>query len=1292
MIRRITIIFIFLFPAIANALGLGTFELQSNLNQPLEARIDLTSITADELDSLKVNLGSAEDFDKAGLDRPFSLTKLKFEIKETASGADYIRIFSTDPIREPFLNFLVEINWNRGRLLREYTALLDPPTYAPNVSNRPVVEPSLAAPGPVVESAAAPTAPAAPVTRAPAPRPSTSAPVVAAPGSGIDYPVNAIDQADHNVVYNPNYRPSPRTQSAAAPAPAPVTTPQYTGADRTTVRGDTLWQLASQMRPDASVSIQQTMMAMFQANPEAFLDNNINKLKTGQLISNPSLEDARALSKQEAIARVAEHNNLWGQVKQTLAANATERPDSPGDTRSESPQMDSLTEPVADADPELRLLGSSDSEAGVGQGATEQGADSAITGEDPALMQESLMAMESENKELKDKLMEAESLIEDLNRLIVLKEDELAVLKNQLGEPADAELPAETMLEDDELPAEEMAEEMMEETGMAGVLEEATDDAEALMEMEEEAMLEQMDESAETLEEMAEAGDEMLPDTELPDEPTNFIQEEEIPDVDAESEYGPLYDEDAGMAEEFPGEESLPMEDSEFDEPEFDQPVAEALPEESSEGMTTPTASTESDSGLGAVSGILATLQDSFGSFIEFAQQNVKLLGSVLGGLLVLLLGYFGLNKFRGDKAEVLELDEDDDILDFNDDTAEATQEPSADDETEVDLSDSTMVLDQPIDLAATDEIEEPSEDMQSTAALDLTNSATAGFAEPEAPGDADDDPLAEVNVFLAYEHFDQAEDFVKKAIDENPDNLDFHTKLLEVYYAAGDKNSYEEAAKVLNDKVGGSGGHWDMALAMWAEMSPNRGLFEQRADGLDDTQALAPGSAEDALNSGMLDLTATEESGFSGGSLDLTETASDVLDITGQNPMPAKAAEPEDLLDTFSEASGLETLQDENILDVSGALTGDDVLDISGGHKIGEATDNILDLTGGEGGEDILDITAGSQEDLLDVTASTDLDSLPTMTKAEDIKEESTLDFDVQGLDLDIPDTTPVTDSSDRMSDTIERAMELAESNTVETEAATLSPGEDSAVIDFDLPVPGADEAPAELDLDISGVHSVEAADDDADFANAITVELDDQTSGELSEQAKSTLENAKTVEMPRADVSKITAESEEEASLDVDLSDEITVDMDSVGSGTDDLKTDLETSSVDLDLTNEFTLDEENTDSMSQDFDLELQDDDDDDELIPNTELDIDMDGTVEMPKIDYVDDEDDKTVFIPRSESSEEQSLEDEISTKLDLAKAYVELGDNDSAKTILDEIVAEGTDEQKQVAKELLTQVS
>ena len=98
--------------------------MNSALNEPFDARVQLLSPTADELDSLNVGLADSEAFARAKIDRPFILSNLKFALRRSPDdGPDYIRVFSQEPIREPFLNFLVEVSWSNGRLFREYTVL-----------------------------------------------------------------------------------------------------------------------------------------------------------------------------------------------------------------------------------------------------------------------------------------------------------------------------------------------------------------------------------------------------------------------------------------------------------------------------------------------------------------------------------------------------------------------------------------------------------------------------------------------------------------------------------------------------------------------------------------------------------------------------------------------------------------------------------------------------------------------------------------------------------------------------------------------------------------------------------------------------------------------------------------------------------------------------------------------------------------------------------------------------------------------------------------------------------------
>src|SRR5580700_8925431 len=141
----------FLWPSIAWALGLGEIHLNSALNEPMNAEIDLIAATPDELTALRATLAGRDAFTRYGIDRPPFLSTLTFKVGKSKDGRDVLLVRSTDSIPEPFVTFLVEVNWARGRLMREYTVLLDPPVYTPGERA------SSAAP-----VAAATTAPAAP--------------------------------------------------------------------------------------------------------------------------------------------------------------------------------------------------------------------------------------------------------------------------------------------------------------------------------------------------------------------------------------------------------------------------------------------------------------------------------------------------------------------------------------------------------------------------------------------------------------------------------------------------------------------------------------------------------------------------------------------------------------------------------------------------------------------------------------------------------------------------------------------------------------------------------------------------------------------------------------------------------------------------------------------------------------------------------------------------------------------------------------------------------------------------
>ena len=220
-----------LYAGVAGALGLGEIQLESALNQPLNAIIELQGAEGLGPDDVIVRLAQTSDFDIAGIDKLYFLNDLRFT-PVVQNRRLTVQVRSTQPVREPYLNFLVELRRPSGRMLREYTVLLDPPLYSAGQS--------------------------APVERAPVAA-APSAPAAASPS------------------------PVPRRQVVL-----PNLTPQPDADQYTTVAGDSLWAIAERSRPAASVSVQATMTAIHALNQQAFVGGDINRLKVGQALVLPT--------------------------------------------------------------------------------------------------------------------------------------------------------------------------------------------------------------------------------------------------------------------------------------------------------------------------------------------------------------------------------------------------------------------------------------------------------------------------------------------------------------------------------------------------------------------------------------------------------------------------------------------------------------------------------------------------------------------------------------------------------------------------------------------------------------------------------------------------------------------------------------------------------------------------------------------------------------------------------------------------------------------------------------------
>jgi pilus assembly protein FimV len=373
------------------------------LNQPLRAEIELLAATPEELNNLTVQLASQETFARYDLDRPMYLTGLQFEIVRSGNAdGNVVRVTSTDPITEPFLTFLVEATWSRGRLLREYTLLLDPPTFAPPPSTpttEAVTAPTRAAPadsGDIQRPAPAPQ----PQTAPPPARPSVQPPVQA-PAEAQPQPQPAAPQ------------PAQAEPRPAEPAPMPAADtlgqPDFDsspGGDLLVVRGDTLWGITQRVRPDSRLTINQTMLAIYEANPDAF-EGNINRLRAGATLRIPSADDIFRISRADAFSEVRRQNQQWRGETPTEPALAQAPIAEPEEAQP------SLTLVPPDAEDEISLSDTSvDTE--TAEVADEAAAEAPV---DPEA-----------------RIQEIEAILDDPAALIAIPDNELAALRQELAD------------------------------------------------------------------------------------------------------------------------------------------------------------------------------------------------------------------------------------------------------------------------------------------------------------------------------------------------------------------------------------------------------------------------------------------------------------------------------------------------------------------------------------------------------------------------------------------------------------------------------------------------------------------------------------------------------------------------------------------------------------------------------------------------------------------------------------------------------------------------------------------
>ena len=343
-------------PAASQAAGLGRLNVLSTIGQPLLGEIELVSVSKEELSSLTARVAPAESFQSANVQFNPALVGARLTVERRPDGRPYLRLSSQRSVEEPFIDLLIELTWSTGRLVREYTALIDPPGAAPPA----------AAAAPVVATPVAPSA----------------------PGTG-----------------------------AAVPAPAARPQAQATEPGQKTYgpvqSGDTLRKIAAGVRPQG-VSLEQVLVGIFRSNPDAFINNNMNLLRTGKILRIPEPGELGQVTTADAGNEVRTQAADWNAYRQRVASAAPAA--APGESRAAAGKITArVDEPAAAKDAPKEVLKISKGEPGK-----EMPVDKALQ-DRVRVLEEEVTAREKSLKDSGERIVSLEKTIKDMQRLLELK-------------------------------------------------------------------------------------------------------------------------------------------------------------------------------------------------------------------------------------------------------------------------------------------------------------------------------------------------------------------------------------------------------------------------------------------------------------------------------------------------------------------------------------------------------------------------------------------------------------------------------------------------------------------------------------------------------------------------------------------------------------------------------------------------------------------------------------------------------------------------------------------------------
>jgi pilus assembly protein FimV len=383
-------------PIYGLAAGLGKLSVDSGLGEPLKAQIDLLSVTPDELSSLSAAIASEEAYAAQGIPRLGVHNNIRVELGKNPDGSPVLRLRSHQPIDDPYLDMLIQVDWASGRLLREYTILLDPPGYKQSFSEEPATA--------IINK-----------------------PVAGLSGSSVTQSGTNVSTSSQQTGAIAKTSKKSAAKSVKASEPRESSVEVVEGYELTTQRGDTLHSIAKEVQAEG-VSLDQMLLGLFDANKNAFVDGNMNRLKVGQIIRIPSKETLSAVSPQQAAKEVKLHSANWNTYRNSLADTVAA-----ADVAEEAERKQSASGKIASAEDQAAPIKSGPQDvvklSAGGKVAAQGGKSTAEADAKVLAMQEEATVREKALKEAQERAAALETQVTDMQKLLSLKSQAMAEMQ-----------------------------------------------------------------------------------------------------------------------------------------------------------------------------------------------------------------------------------------------------------------------------------------------------------------------------------------------------------------------------------------------------------------------------------------------------------------------------------------------------------------------------------------------------------------------------------------------------------------------------------------------------------------------------------------------------------------------------------------------------------------------------------------------------------------------------------------------------------------------------------------------